>query len=188
MRRGYGGHGGTSVAPANRWLFAEGSQGFFSTYVLLANDNNVSSDVNITFLVEGGASGGARHDACPRSRASPIDAGTIPELVDRSFGIDVSSAQPIIAERAMYLPGRASVRRRPRIRRRQQREPELVPGGRRDRGVLRLLRADEQSEQRGGERLAALSAAGWRRPFRSRSSCRPTAARPSMSKRWRLSS
>ena len=34
----YGSHGGTAVdGPRTRWLFAEGSQGFFSTFVLLAN-------------------------------------------------------------------------------------------------------------------------------------------------------
>jgi hypothetical protein len=34
-----------------------------------------------------------------------IDAAAIPELANRSFGIDVSSDQNVIAERAMYLPG-----------------------------------------------------------------------------------
>jgi subtilisin-like proprotein convertase family protein len=102
--RGYGGHGGTSVAPARRWLFAEGSQGFFSTYVLLANDNNISTDVAITFLAEGG--GPVVHNtSVPAKSRITVDAGTIPQLVDRSFGIDVNSVQPIIAERAMYLPG-----------------------------------------------------------------------------------
>jgi hypothetical protein len=62
---GYGGHGGTSAAPANRWLFAEGSQGYFSTYVLLANDNDTASLVNITFLVEG------RTSSC-RPTAAPL--------------------------------------------------------------------------------------------------------------------
>ena len=34
----FGSHGGTAVdGPRTRWLFAEGSQGFFSTFVLLAN-------------------------------------------------------------------------------------------------------------------------------------------------------
>lgn len=101
---GYGGHGGTAVAPANRWLFAEGSQGFFSTYVLLANDNNIASDVTVTFLVEGGAPVLHAATVPPRSRLT-IDAGTIPQLVGSSFGIDVNSVLPIIAERAMYLPG-----------------------------------------------------------------------------------
>ena len=37
--RGYGGHGARRDSAATRWLFAEGSQGFFNTFVLLANDN-----------------------------------------------------------------------------------------------------------------------------------------------------
>jgi hypothetical protein len=71
---------------------------------LLANDNNVSTDVHITFLVEGGAPVVHGTTVPAKSRVT-IDAGTIPQLVDRSFGIDVSSSRPIIAERAMYLPG-----------------------------------------------------------------------------------
>jgi subtilisin-like proprotein convertase family protein len=101
---GYGGHGGTSAAPSTRWLFAEGSQGYFSTYLLLANDNDTASLVNITFLVEGGAPVMHATNVPAKGRVT-IDAGTIPELVNRSFGIDITAAQPIIAERAMYLPG-----------------------------------------------------------------------------------
>jgi hypothetical protein len=51
---GYGGHGGTAVAPSTRWLFAEGAQGFFNTFVLMANDNASSVDVTVKFLIEGG--------------------------------------------------------------------------------------------------------------------------------------
>lgn len=97
---GYGGHGGTSAAPATRWLFAEGSQGFFSTYVLLANDNDSATDVSITFLVEGGAPVVHNTNVPAKSRVT-VDAGTIAQLVNRSFGIDITSVQPIIAERAM---------------------------------------------------------------------------------------
>jgi subtilisin-like proprotein convertase family protein len=102
--RGYGGHGGSSAAPATRWLFAEGSQGFFSTYVLLANDNNVPTNVAITFLLEGGAPV-VHNTSVPAKSRVTVDAGSIPQVVNQSFGIDVSSVQPIIAERAMYLPG-----------------------------------------------------------------------------------
>ncbi len=38
--RYYGGHTEKAAdAPSTRWFFAEGSQGFFDTYVLLANSN-----------------------------------------------------------------------------------------------------------------------------------------------------
>jgi subtilisin-like proprotein convertase family protein len=101
---GYGGHGGTAVAPNTRWLFAEGSQGYFHTYVLLANNGNTAANVQVTFLLEGG--GTVQHPVTvdPHARRT-IDAAAIPELANRSFGIDVSSDQNVIAERAMYLPG-----------------------------------------------------------------------------------
>jgi subtilisin-like proprotein convertase family protein len=100
---GYGGHGGTSTRPQTRWLFAEGSQGFFSTFVLLANDNGSEVTATIRFLLEGG--GVITHPVTlpPRQRVT-IHAGDIPALVDRSFGIDVTATQPIIVERSMYFP------------------------------------------------------------------------------------
>jgi hypothetical protein len=101
---GYGGHGGTSAAPATRWLFAEGSQGFFNTFVLLANDNDADASATVTFLVEGGGSVTATVPV-PRRTRKTIFAGDIPGLVNQSFGIDITSTLPIIAERAMYLPG-----------------------------------------------------------------------------------
>jgi subtilisin-like proprotein convertase family protein len=102
--RGYGGHGGTAVAPALQWLFAEGSQGYFSTFVLLANDNDDAADVRLSFLLEGG--GPVVHQVSVPGRARrTIYAGDLPALVNRSFGISVESTRPIIAERVMYLPG-----------------------------------------------------------------------------------
>jgi subtilisin-like proprotein convertase family protein len=100
---GYGGHGGTSTRPHTRWLFAEGSQGFFHTFVLLANDNGSDVTATIRFLLEGG--GVIVHPVTLHARQRvTVYAGTIPELVDRSFGIDISATQPIIAERSMYFP------------------------------------------------------------------------------------
>ena len=101
---GYGGHGGTAVRPDTRWLFAEGSQGFFDTYVLLANDNAVDVDVDVTFLLEGG--GVTPHSVTvPAKSRRTLWAGDVPALIDTSFGIDISAPRPIIAERSMYLPG-----------------------------------------------------------------------------------
>jgi hypothetical protein len=101
---GYGGHGGTAVGPATRWLFAEGSQGFFNTFVLLANDNATDAAVTVRFLVEGGGVVDVPVTVAARTRRT-IFAGGIGALVNQSFGIDVTSSLPIIAERAMYLPG-----------------------------------------------------------------------------------
>jgi hypothetical protein len=102
--RGYGGHGGTAVSPNTHWLFAEGSQGFFSTYILLANDNASAVTAHLTFLLEGGGTVPYPVNIDPHSRRT-IYAGDIPALVNQSFGLDISATQAIIAERAMYLPG-----------------------------------------------------------------------------------
>jgi hypothetical protein len=102
--RGYGGHGGTAASPATRWLFAEGSQGFFNTYILLANAGAAESGVTMTFLLEGG--GVVTHAlTVPPGTRRTIFAGDIAGLVNQSFGLDITATQPILAERAMYLPG-----------------------------------------------------------------------------------
>jgi hypothetical protein len=101
---GYGGHGGTAVAPSTRWLFAEGSQGYFNTYVLLANDTAAQANVNVNFLLEGGGVLTIPVTVAAKTR-STLFAGSIPQLANQSFGIDITSSQPIIAERSMYLPG-----------------------------------------------------------------------------------
>jgi subtilisin-like proprotein convertase family protein len=101
---GYGGHGGTAAAPATRWLFAEGSQGFFNTYILLANAGASESVVTMNFLLEGG--GVVTHGVnVPPGARRTIFAGDIAGLVNQSFGLDIAATQPILAERAMYLPG-----------------------------------------------------------------------------------
>ena len=49
----YGGHTANAVAqPETRWVFAEGFQGFFDTYVLIANANPEPTTATITFLRE----------------------------------------------------------------------------------------------------------------------------------------
>ena len=101
---GYGGHAGTAVGPSTRWLFAEGSQGFFNTFVLLANDNAGPVDVTVRFLVEGAGVVTVPVTVAARQRYT-LFAGDVPPVVNRSFGIDVTSTLPIIAERAMYIPG-----------------------------------------------------------------------------------
>ena len=102
--RGYGGHGGTAASPAPRWLFAEGSQGFFNTYILLANAGVVDSAVTMNFLLEGG--GVVAHGlTVPAGSRRTVFAGDIAALVNQSFGLDITASQPILAERAMYLPG-----------------------------------------------------------------------------------
>jgi hypothetical protein len=101
---GYGGHGGSAAAPSTGWLFAEGSQGYFSTFILLANDNTTDATVTLNFLLEGGGVV-TEMRTVPAKHRLTVYAGDIPALVNQSFGLEVQSTQPIIAERAMYLPG-----------------------------------------------------------------------------------
>jgi hypothetical protein len=97
------GHTGSSVEqPARDWLFAEGSQGFFSTFVLVANPHDTATDVTFTFLLETGDPVVVTRTVGPTARLT-LHAGEIPELVDRSFGIAVHATQPIMAERSMYF-------------------------------------------------------------------------------------
>ncbi len=100
---GYGGHGETAVGqPRLTWLFAEGSQGFFHTYLLLLNPNAEAATATLTFLPEGEPTVVRTFDLPPVSRLI-VDASTVPELLDRSFGTAIAATRPILAERAMYF-------------------------------------------------------------------------------------
>ena len=105
----YGGHTSNAVTQAERkWIFAEGSQGFFDTYVLLANANPAPTTATITFLLENEAPV-VKNVPLPAFARKTVWAGDYSEVRDRSFGIIVDAADPVIAERAMYfgtLPGK----------------------------------------------------------------------------------
>jgi uncharacterized repeat protein (TIGR01451 family) len=99
----YGGHTENAVpAAAPRWYFAEGSQGYFDTFVLIGNPQADPVDVTLTFLREADTTFTTTVHLGPFSRKT-ISAATIPELVNRSFGIIVDASQPVVAERAMYF-------------------------------------------------------------------------------------
>lgn len=101
----YGGHGGAAVAsPERRWYFGEGSQGFFDTYILLANSSSTAARVTVTFLLDavGTAPVIVNLPVFPNTRTT-LWAGDYPGLLNRAFSIVVESDVPIIAERAMYF-------------------------------------------------------------------------------------
>ena len=100
----YGAHTEKAVAgPASTWYFAEGSQGFFYTYVLLTNPNPIANDVRVRFLVEGGAPFEQTFIVQPFARLT-VDPGSYAALRNRSFGIEVTFEDaPGAAERAMYF-------------------------------------------------------------------------------------
>ncbi len=99
----YGGHGEKAVEnTSTRWYFAEGSQGFFDTWVLLVNTNTAAAHVVVTFLTETSGTVMKVFDVPGNSRAN-VFTGLYPELVNTSFSIVVDSDLPIVAERAMYF-------------------------------------------------------------------------------------
>jgi hypothetical protein len=99
----YGGHGGSAVAePRTTWYFAEGSQGFFDTYVLLANSTASPATVTVTFLREGAGPVVRTYTVAAASRFN-VYAGDDLELRNRSFSIAITSNVAIMAERAMYF-------------------------------------------------------------------------------------
>ena len=100
---GYGAHTEKATgAPAVNWFFAEGAQGFFQTFVLLANPNPAANRATVTFLLENGAPVTQVFDLAPTSRKT-IFAGDIASLRDQAFGIQVVFDAPGVAERAMYF-------------------------------------------------------------------------------------
>jgi hypothetical protein len=102
----YGAHTEKATdGPAKTWFFAEGSQGFFDTYVLLANPGPIANTATVTFLLENGAPVVETFPVAPTSRFT-VAANSIPEVVGRSFGIVVSFTEPGVAERAMYFGAR----------------------------------------------------------------------------------
>jgi hypothetical protein len=58
----------------------------------------------VRFLLEGGGVVNVNISVAAKSRHT-LFAGDVPALVGQSFGIDITSVYPIIAERSMYLPG-----------------------------------------------------------------------------------
>jgi hypothetical protein len=100
------GHTETAVSSAaRRWYFAEGSQGAFDTFLLLANATDVPATVEVTFLRESQNPLSRTYTVAPTSRLN-VYAGAIAQLRNQSFSIVVDSDVPVIAERALYFgPG-----------------------------------------------------------------------------------
>ena len=103
-RSNYGAHTEKAIlGPASNWFFAEGSQGFFLTYVLLTNPSTSQNRASIRFLRESGGPIVQEFTLAPLSRRT-IDCGAIAALVNTSFGIEVTFLDaPGAAERAMYF-------------------------------------------------------------------------------------
>ncbi len=100
---GYGAHTEHATdGTATTWYFAEGSQGFFHTYLLLANPQATTNTATVQYLREGTTPLTRTYQLEPTSRFT-VDAGADRQLVNQSFGMIVSFDQPGAAERAMYF-------------------------------------------------------------------------------------
>jgi hypothetical protein len=105
--RYYGGHAGEAVDGASQdWYFAEGAQGFFSTYLLLENDTAGAATVQLTFLREGDSPFVVTRTVGPHRRDT-VDTSAYPELRARAFGTHVHADVPITSERSMYFSSAA---------------------------------------------------------------------------------
>ncbi len=100
----YGSHGSAAgEGAATQFLFSEGSQGFFDTFLLLANaSETTAANVTVQFLPELGLVVTRTYEVPPNTRLT-VYAGGIPEIVNTSFSTRVQSDLPIVAERAMYF-------------------------------------------------------------------------------------
>jgi M6 family metalloprotease-like protein len=99
----HAGHGGAAVSGAARtWYFAEGYQGVFDTYILLANAGSTPATVTLRFLRESEPPFTATVVVGANARYT-VHAGAFPQLQDRGFATVVNSDVPVIAERAMYF-------------------------------------------------------------------------------------
>ena len=104
-KTGYGSSGETAIeAPATTWYLAEGStSGDFALFYLLQNPGEAATTATVRFLRPAPQPPLERtYNVPPRARLTiPVDA--IPELVSTDVSGVVTSTQPIIVERAMYL-------------------------------------------------------------------------------------
>jgi Ca2+-binding RTX toxin-like protein len=100
---GYGAHTEKATdGPSRTWLFAEGAQGFFHTFLLLANPGDTPNVATVEFLREGAGPIVRTFELAPTSRRT-IPVGDIPEMRETAFGMNVRFQHPGVAERAMYF-------------------------------------------------------------------------------------
>ena len=149
---GYGAHTDKATGgAAYNWYFAEGSQGFFWTYLLLTNPDASANEATVTFLRENLPPLERTYPLGPMSRAT-IDLGQDAELMNTSFGIEVKFDSARHGGARDVLRRIAAVEGRTRIGRRNRHVVQLVPGRRRDGHVLRDVHPDRQHAQRSRSR------------------------------------
>jgi hypothetical protein len=104
------GHSSPGVtAPSMRWILAEGATGaFFNCYLLLANPGSSDAMVTVNYLLPGGQILTRPYAVPALSRVTVWVNGEDPMLANTPVSMEVVSTNgvPIVAERAMWWPGR----------------------------------------------------------------------------------
>jgi YVTN family beta-propeller protein len=91
-----------SDGAATEWLFAEGVEGFFKTYFLLANPQGTANVAHVTYYRQNEGPIARDYPLAAHSRTT-IDVSDEAELRSRMFGARVTFDHPGMAERAMYF-------------------------------------------------------------------------------------
>ncbi|MGE3074126.1 MAG: S8 family serine peptidase [Dehalococcoidia bacterium] len=103
----HGTQGATALSPD--WYFAEGYTQFgWQTFVLVANPGIVDQTVTVTYQIQGGSA--VQVQATVPSGARHTFEGHL-DVPDQAFSVHVHSTGPVVAEMAMYDPGRAIAHR-----------------------------------------------------------------------------
>lgn len=97
--------------PSQTWYLAEGSagqydNGWFETWILVQNPNDVPANVTLTYMTPTGPVEGPAVILLPNSRQSINMADTPFMWREQGVSTLVESDQPVVAERAMYWGGR----------------------------------------------------------------------------------
>ena len=109
---GYGAHGETSLPSARpAWYFAEGATGGpFELFYLLQNPGDAATTAEVTFLRPVGGAPIVRTYALPPHSRTTIHVDDVdPVLAAADVSASIAAAQPIIAERAMYVSDATTV-------------------------------------------------------------------------------
>jgi hypothetical protein len=102
--RSYGGHTGKGLQSARTdWYLAEGAQGYFDTYILLANATSQNAPVTVEYLLEDGPPIIRGYTVAANQRFTVEVKTMVPELDGRAFSSHITSETPITVERAMYF-------------------------------------------------------------------------------------
>jgi hypothetical protein len=89
--------------PSLTWYFVEGATNVFSLFYLIENPGPRDAAVTLTYLPEAGGGAVVQSVTVPASSRRTFFVNEVPGLADAVFATVITSTEPIVAERAMYL-------------------------------------------------------------------------------------